>query len=73
MPSPAEAEAMLAARPAAPEEFPTLEEDPMQAPVEMVAVPDAQTFRRVNVREWVGLISEEQLQAEEDAQFEAAT
>jgi hypothetical protein len=61
--TPEQAEAMMAARPAAPEEFPVADVEPTRAPVEMAVLPDAQTFRRVSVREWVGLISEDRLEA----------
>jgi hypothetical protein len=60
--SPEEAAALLAARPAAPEEFPAAEPAPEAPPLEVAAVPDAPMTTRVSVRETVGLLSEERLE-----------
>jgi len=58
-----EAESMLAARPAAPEEFPATEPSPVDMPMDVAVVPDEQRTRRVSLRDWVGLISAEELEA----------
>jgi hypothetical protein len=60
--SPSEAESMLAARPAAPEEFPAAEPSPVDLPMDVALVPEEQRTRRVSLREWVGLISAEDLE-----------
>jgi len=61
--SPAEAEAMLSARPAAPEEFPADQPEPIAMPVDVAMVLAEQQTRRVSLREWVGLITAEDLEA----------
>jgi len=61
--SPSEARSMLAARPAAPEEFPATEALPAERPLDLAVVPEEQHTRRVSLREWVGLISSEELEA----------
>jgi hypothetical protein len=60
--SPSEAASMLAARPAAPEEFPATQPSPVDMPMDVAVVPEEQRTRRVSLREWVGLISSEELE-----------
>jgi hypothetical protein len=60
--SPSEAESMLAARPAAPQEFPAAQPSPVDMPMDVAVVPEEQRTRRVSLREWVGLISAEELE-----------
>jgi len=58
-----EAESMLSARPAAPEEFPAAQPSPVDIPMDVAVVLEEQRTRRVSLREWVGLISSEDLEA----------
>jgi hypothetical protein len=60
--SPSEAESMLAARPAAPEEFPAAQPTSVETPIDVAVVPEEQRTRRVSLREWIGLISAEELE-----------
>ena len=64
----AEADAMLNASPPAPDAFPadqidTVEVTPVDSPIDVVFEPEEQVTRRVSVREWVGLLSAEELDA----------
>jgi nucleoid-associated protein YgaU len=61
--SPSEAESMLGARPAAPEAVPVEQPSPAGVPMDVAVVPAEQRTRRVSLREWVGLISAEELEA----------
>jgi hypothetical protein len=61
--SPSEAQSLLAGRPAAPEAFPATQASPAEVPVDVAVVPDEQHTRRVSFREWVGLISSEELES----------
>jgi hypothetical protein len=66
--SSAEAEAMLTGRPSTPEEFPADQPEPVEMesaamPLDVALVPEEQRTRRVSVREWVGLVSAEELEA----------
>jgi hypothetical protein len=63
--SSAEAEAMFNASPPAfpADQIDTVEVIPVESPIEAVLVPGEQVTRRVSVREWVGLISAEELDA----------
>jgi hypothetical protein len=61
----AEAEAMLNASPPTfpADQIDTVEVTPVESPIEAVLVPEEQVTRRVSVREWVGLVSAEELDA----------
>jgi len=64
----AEADAMLNANPPDSEALPadqidTVEVTPVESPIEAALVPEEQVTRRVSVREWVGLVSSDELDA----------
>jgi len=61
----AEAEAMLNTSPPAfpADQIDTVEVTPVESPIEAAFVPEEQVTRRVSVREWVGLVSSEEIDA----------
>jgi hypothetical protein len=61
----AEAEAMLNASPPAfpADQIDTVEVAPVESPIDAAFVPEEQVTRRVSVREWVGLVSSEEIDA----------
>jgi len=64
----AEADAMLNASPPATDAFPadqidTIEVTPVDSPIEVTFAPEERVTRRVSVREWIGLVSSDELDA----------